>query len=154
MTALDPEVRILALSFSEQLLEIEDAFVGRREAVHLLGVGALCQEHVLLLGPPGTAKTRLVERFCRMLDTRPFSYLLTRFTEPAEIFGPIDVKVLGSDIAVSQGTLTEEQSGVTDAGPAKAYAYMDVWVRRGGEWVVVRSQAAKLTAPAVAHPPA
>jgi MoxR-like ATPase len=92
MTALDSEVRILALSFSEQLLEIEDAFVGRREAVHLLGVGALCQEHVLLLGPPGTAKTRLVERFCRMLDTRPFSYLLTRFTEPAEIFGPIDVK--------------------------------------------------------------
>jgi MoxR-like ATPase len=92
MTALDSRVRILALSFSEQLREVEDAFVGRREAVHLLGVGALSREHVLLLGPPGTAKTRLVERFCRMLDTRPFSYLLTRFTEPAEIFGPIDVK--------------------------------------------------------------
>jgi MoxR-like ATPase len=92
MTALDPQVRILALSFSEQLREIEEAFVGRREAVQLLGVGALCREHVLLLGPPGTAKTRVVERFCRMLDTRPFSYLLTRFTEPAEIFGPIDVR--------------------------------------------------------------
>jgi len=92
MTALDPRVRIHALSFGEQLREIEDAFVGRREAIHLLGIGALCREHVLLLGPPGTAKTRLVERFCRMLDTRPFSYLLTRFTEPAEIFGPIDVK--------------------------------------------------------------
>jgi hypothetical protein len=70
------------------------------------------------------------------------------------IFGPIDVKVLGNDIAVSQGTLTEEASAVGDAGPAKAYAYMDVWVRRGGEWVVVRSQAAKLTAPGVARPPA
>jgi MoxR-like ATPase len=92
MTALDPRVRLLALGFGEQLGEIEDAFVGRREAVNLLGVGALCREHVLLLGPPGTAKTRLVERFCQMLDTRPFSYLLTRFTEPTEIFGPIDVK--------------------------------------------------------------
>jgi MoxR-like ATPase len=92
MTALDPRVRILALTFGEQLREIDDAFVGRREAVQLLGLGALCREHILLLGPPGTAKTRLVERFCRMVDTRPFSYLLTRFTEPSEIFGPIDVK--------------------------------------------------------------
>jgi len=92
MTALDERVRVLALGFSEQLGVIEDAFVGRREAVNLLGVGALCREHVLLLGPPGTAKTRLVERFCRLLDTQPFSYLLTRFTEPAEIFGPINVE--------------------------------------------------------------
>lgn len=92
MTALDSRVRILALSFDEQLREIEDAFVGRKEAVYLLGLGVLCREHVLLVGPPGTAKTRLVERFCRALDTQPFTYLLTRFTEPAEIFGPIDVK--------------------------------------------------------------
>jgi MoxR-like ATPase len=92
MTSLDSRVRRLALTFGEQLLDIEQSFVGRHEAVHLLGLGALCREHVLVLGPPGTAKTRLVERFCRVLDTRPFSYLLTRFTEPAEIFGPIDVK--------------------------------------------------------------
>ena len=92
MTALDKRVRVRALTFSERLRDIEDAFVGRREAVYLLGIGALSSEHVLLLGPPGTAKTRLVERFCQMLDTRPFSYRLTRFTEPAEIFGPIDVK--------------------------------------------------------------
>jgi MoxR-like ATPase len=92
MTTLDQRVRVLALTFGEQLREIEESFVGRREAVALLGLGVLCREHVLVLGPPGTAKTRLVERFCRMLDTEPFSYLLTRFTEPAEIFGPIDVK--------------------------------------------------------------
>jgi MoxR-like ATPase len=92
MTELDPKVRTLALTFAEQLDAIEESFVGRREVVRLLGIGALCQEHVLVLGPPGTAKTRLVDRFCRMLDTRPFTYLLTRFTEPSEIFGPIDVK--------------------------------------------------------------
>lgn len=92
MTALDPHVRVLALTFREQLREIEESFVGRHELVNLLGIGALCAEHVLVLGPPGTAKTRLVDRFCRMLDTRPFTYLLTRFTEPSEIFGPIDVE--------------------------------------------------------------
>lgn len=92
MTALDPRVRLLALTFAEQLREIEESFVGRHEVVSMLGIGALCQEHVLVLGPPGTAKTRLVDRFCRTLDTQPFTYLLTRFTEPSEIFGPIDVK--------------------------------------------------------------
>jgi len=92
MTELDPKTRILALSLAGQLREIEESFVGRREVVQLLGIGALSQEHVLVLGPPGTAKTRLVERFCAMLDTQPFTYLLTRFTEPSEIFGPIDVE--------------------------------------------------------------
>ena len=67
MTALDRATRILALTFTEQLKEIEEAFVDRREVVDLLGIGALCHEHVLVIGPPGTAKTRLVERFCRCL---------------------------------------------------------------------------------------
>jgi MoxR-like ATPase len=92
MTELDSRVRILALTFAERLREVEESFVGRREVVHLLGIGALCQEHILVIGPPGTAKTRLVEHFCQTLDTRPFTYLLTRFTEPSEIFGPIDVE--------------------------------------------------------------
>lgn len=91
MTALSDGVRLLALTFAEQLRDIQESFVGRREVVELLGIGALCQEHVLVLGPPGTAKTRLIGRFCQLLDTQPFSYLLTRFTEPSEIFGPIDV---------------------------------------------------------------
>lgn len=92
MTALDRETKVLALTYKEQLTEIEESFVDRREAVGLLGIGALCHEHVLVIGPPGTAKTRLLERFCRMLESKPFTYLLTRFTEPAELFGPIDVE--------------------------------------------------------------
>lgn len=94
---LERPVRVLALTFAERLREIEESFVDRREVVNLLGIGALCHEHVLVIGPPGTAKTRLVEHFCGMLDTTPFSYLLTRFTEPAEIFGPIDVKSFQDD---------------------------------------------------------
>jgi hypothetical protein len=61
------------------------------------------------------------------------------------VLGPIDVKVLSNDIAVVQGTLTEEPAaGEAMAGPPKTYAYMDVFVKREGEWVVVRSQAAKV----------
>jgi MoxR-like ATPase len=93
MTSLDEKTRQSALQYAHRLTEIKQLFVDRDEVIDLLGIGALCQEHVLVIGPPGTAKTRLLNRFCQMLDTTAFSYLLTRFTEPAEIFGPIDVKL-------------------------------------------------------------
>lgn len=66
-------------------------FTGRRQALELLEVAVVAQEHVLLLGPPGTGKTDLVSRFAAGLGTHPFIRLLTRFTEPAELFGPMDV---------------------------------------------------------------
>jgi MoxR-like ATPase len=92
MTSLNREILELARLFKAELDLVKRPFVGRDEVVEVLGIAALCREHVLVIGPPGTAKTRLVEDFCQMLATRPFIYLLTRFTEPAEIFGPIDVK--------------------------------------------------------------
>ncbi|WUI02589.1 AAA family ATPase [Spirillospora sp. NBC_00431] len=82
----------LGLAFAGRLRDVKEQFVDRDEVVDLLALGALCGEHALVIGPPGTAKSRLLMRFCRLLDTEPFSYLLTRFTEPAEIFGSIDVK--------------------------------------------------------------
>ena len=47
---------------------------------------------MLLVGPPGTAKSALVRHLARLVDARYFEYLLTRFSEPNEIFGPIDIK--------------------------------------------------------------
>jgi ketosteroid isomerase-like protein len=58
-------------------------------------------------------------------------------------FGPIDVKMLGDDVAVVYGTMTDK-SATNNDGTRPAYAYMDVWVKRGGQWVVVRSQAFKM----------
>lgn len=72
--------------------ELTDAFTEREEAVEVLALSAVCQEHTLLLGPPGTGKTELVTRFTAALDAPLFTYLLTRFTEPSEIFGPLDVE--------------------------------------------------------------
>lgn len=97
MTNLDQPTRQSALGYAKRLAEIKELFVDRNEVIDLLGIGALCHEHVLVIGPPGTAKTRLLNRFCQMLDTAPFNYLLTRFTEPTEIFGPIDVKLFQGD---------------------------------------------------------
>ncbi|HEX9006816.1 MAG TPA: nuclear transport factor 2 family protein [Bacteroidota bacterium] len=53
-------------------------------------------------------------------------------------FGPMDVKVMGT-IAVVQGSDTEKSS-YKDKDTSGKYQWMDVFVKRNGKWVVVRSQ--------------
>ncbi|MFJ9894363.1 AAA family ATPase [Streptomyces sp. NPDC091280] len=67
-----------------------ERFVGRERAVRLLQLAVVCREHALLLGPTGTAKSELIATLARHVEARHFSYLLTRFTEPSEIFGALD----------------------------------------------------------------
>jgi MoxR-like ATPase len=71
---------------------LKELFVERDLAIDLMALAAVCQEHLLLLGPPGTAKTELVNRFSDLIQARRFHYLLTRFTEPTEVFGPLDLE--------------------------------------------------------------
>jgi hypothetical protein len=59
--------------------------------------------------------------------------------------GPVDAKMLGDDVAVVQGILTDRSSAPADNAGARAlYVYMDVWVKRGNKWSVVRSQSARV----------
>lgn len=67
-------------------------YVQRDDAVNLLLLATVCREHLLLIGPPGTAKTEILTRFAELVDARCFHHLLTRFTEPSELFGPLDMK--------------------------------------------------------------
>ncbi len=70
---------------------LEARFLGKDEVIRLLLIAVLAGEHAVLIGPPGTAKSALLRTFSRMLDAAYFEYLLTRFTEPNEIFGPVDI---------------------------------------------------------------
>ncbi|HEX4445367.1 MAG TPA: AAA family ATPase [Polyangiaceae bacterium] len=70
---------------------LEDRFLGKGEIVRLLLVATIAGEHAVLVGPPGTAKSALIRTFARLMQARYFEYLLTRFTEPNEIFGPVDI---------------------------------------------------------------
>jgi MoxR-like ATPase len=71
--------------------KLESSFLGKSETVRLMLIASVAGEHMLLIGPPGTAKSALVRMFAKLVDAHYFEYLLTRFTEPNEIFGPIDI---------------------------------------------------------------
>jgi MoxR-like ATPase len=70
---------------------LESRFLGKEEIIRVLLVAVIAGEHAVLIGPPGTAKSALIRTFARLLRARYFEYLLTRFTEPNEIFGPVDI---------------------------------------------------------------
>ena len=91
------------------LQPMKDAFVGKDEIIDLLAVCLAGGENLFLLGPPGTAKSALVQDLSRRLDGRMFDYLLTRFTEPNELFGPFDIRKLreGDLVTNTEGMLPE-----------------------------------------------
>src|ERR1044071_239872 len=94
-------------------------FVEKQELIDLMLVAAIAQEPLLLVGPPGTAKSDLVLKFKDALgisDQDYFEYMLTRFTEPSEIIGPIDINQLrdGRYVRREQGKLPTAQMAFLD----------------------------------------
>ena len=71
---------------------LDNTFLGKSETIRLMLIAAIAGEHMVLIGPPGTAKSAVVRMFSKLVQAQYFEYLLTRFTEPNEIFGPIDIQ--------------------------------------------------------------
>jgi MoxR-like ATPase len=93
----------------EVLIPMKSVFVGKDEIVDLMGICLVACENLFLHGPPGTAKSALVQELARRIEGRVFEYLLTRFTEPNEIFGPFDIRKLrdGELVTNTEGMLPE-----------------------------------------------
>jgi MoxR-like ATPase len=90
---------------------LKQRFVGRDEVIDLIALAVVAGEHLFLYGPPGTAKSALIRQFATAVRGRYFEYMLTRFSEPNEIFGPIDLARLreGTVATVTAGMLPEAE---------------------------------------------
>lgn len=90
--------------------------VERGALVESVVLAAVAGEHLLVIGPPGTAKSQAVRRIAGALGGRYFEYLLGRFTEPSEIFGPVDLRKLREGIVETQveGMLPEAEIAFLD----------------------------------------
>lgn len=93
-----PDRSAAAPDWAAALAALEQGLLQRDVAARCLLLATLAGEHLLLLGPPGTAKSELARRLHRRLPgTRYFERLLTRFTVPEELFGPLSLRALEDD---------------------------------------------------------
>lgn len=76
-------------------------FVGRDDVVDLIALAVVAGEHLFLFGPPGTAKSALIRSFASEVRGHYFEYLLTRFSEPNEVFGPVDLVKLREGVVAT-----------------------------------------------------
>ena len=89
------------------LASLKSEFVAKDDIIDLMGVCLIARENIFLYGPPGTAKSALINGLSARIEGESFDYLLTRFTEPNELFGPFDISRLreGELVTNTEGML-------------------------------------------------
>ncbi|MFY2559091.1 AAA family ATPase [Corallococcus terminator] len=93
-----------AAAVRDALSDAGQGLVEREAMVELIALSAVAGEHLLVIGPPGTAKSEAVRRTARALGGSYFEYLLGRFTEPSELFGPVDLRKLREGLVETETT--------------------------------------------------
>jgi MoxR-like ATPase len=111
-----PDLNDAAASLQRALAAASASLIEREAVVELVGLCAVAGEHLLVIGPPGTAKSEAVRRVARTLGGNYFEYLLGRFTEPSEVFGPVDLRRLKDGVVETQtsGMLPEADIAFLD----------------------------------------
>lgn len=82
--------------------QLAQGMIGRENIVKTALLAILAGENILLIGPPGTGKSMISRRLSEALAPQDnvspyFEYLLTKFSTPEEIFGPLSISALKQD---------------------------------------------------------
>ena len=94
MTTKTPNVNKLV----EMRDQLKSRFIERDDQITGTICAILAKQHLFMVGPPGTAKSMLTDAVCRRIEGADyFQWLLTKFSTPEEIFGPISLKALEND---------------------------------------------------------
>jgi MoxR-like ATPase len=95
---MEGSVSVEAEAARKRLKSVENALnaivVGHEDFVKALMIASVAGEHIVVIGPPGTAKSYAVRTFAQLLNAKFYSYLLTKFTSYDELFGTVDVTAL------------------------------------------------------------
>ena len=113
---MHPRIEAAAERVRQTVHSATIGLVQREQLAELMMLSAVAQEHLLIIGPPGTAKSAVVRRVAGALGGRYFEYLLGRFTEPAELFGPVDLRKLREGVV---------ETDVTGMLPEAEVAFLD-----------------------------
>src|SRR6476661_4000215 len=116
MRAFAPELCPIQQKFAAARRDLSTALIERDAEIDLALTALVAGEHLLLVGPPGCGKSLLLDALMRWLGGRTFSCLLTRFTTPEELFGPVSVAGLKEDKfrRVTTGKLPEADGAFID----------------------------------------
>src|SRR3954470_5590537 len=108
--------RPLQAKFASARREMGEALIEREQEIDLVLTGLVARENVLLVGPPGCAKSLLLDSLMAWMRGKKFSILLNRFTTPEELLGAISVAGLKSDVyrRVTTGKLPEADLAFID----------------------------------------
>jgi MoxR-like ATPase len=121
----------LQSKFATARREMASALIEREQEIDLVLTALVARENVLLVGPPGCAKSLLLDSLMAWMKGRRFSILLNKFTTPEELLGPISVAGLKSDVyrRVTAGKLPEADLAFIDECMKGSSAILNVLLK-------------------------
>ena len=104
------------VKFAQARAALSSALIERDDEIDLVLTALVANEHVLLVGPPGCAKSLLLDSLLAWTGGSKFSVLLTKFSVPEEVVGPVSLSALKDDkfVRVTTGKLPEADFAFVD----------------------------------------